>query len=52
MENTSQDRSWDKKDSFQNISEQNQGIKQINTKFWVKIRVYKQMRYIIKQDLV
>ena len=35
----------------QNLSEQNQKIKQLNTKFGVKIRVYKQMRYVIKQDL-
>ena len=35
----------------QNLSERNQKIKQLNTKFWVEIRVYKQMRYVIKQDL-
>ena len=54
MENTSQIRLGIREKAFrmsQNLSEQNQKIKQLNTKFWVKIRVYKQVRYVIKQDL-
>ena len=54
MENTSQIGLGMREKAFrmsQNLSEQNQKIKQLNTKFWVKIRVFKQMRYVIKQDL-
>ena len=54
MENTSQISLGIREKAFrmsQNLSEQNQKTKQLNTKFWVKIRVYKQMRYVIKQDL-